>query len=76
VNGKYDMPDQLFRSVSEPAKDFIKRLLEADPTKRMTAAQVCDTATACTCTHTALNHTVLWTLGSVIYCMDYTKQHN
>jgi serine/threonine protein kinase len=40
VNGKYDMPDQLFRNVSEPAKDFIRKLLEADPTKRMTAAQV------------------------------------
>ncbi|CAK0838397.1 unnamed protein product, partial [Prorocentrum cordatum] len=38
-SGKWDFEDPVWERVSEKAKDFIRKLLVVDPTKRMTAAE-------------------------------------
>lgn len=37
--GRYDFKDKIFDSVSEPAKDFIRKLLTRDTTQRLSAQQ-------------------------------------
>ena len=37
--GNFDFPDPEWTDVSEEAKDFIKKILIVDPTKRMTAEE-------------------------------------
>ena len=37
--GMYKFPEKYWASISQPAKDFISRLLTVDPTKRMSAAE-------------------------------------
>lgn len=38
VTAKYTFPDQPFNQISNEAKDFVTRLLESDPSKRLTAS--------------------------------------
>jgi len=42
--GEFDFPDSEWKSVSQEAKDFIKGLINIDPTKRFTSKQALDHA--------------------------------
>jgi len=39
MNAEYDFPHEYWHSISEEAKDFVRKLLVADPAKRMTSQQ-------------------------------------
>lgn len=39
LKGKYDLYDQVWEEVSQSGKDFVKRLLEVDPSTRLTAVE-------------------------------------
>lgn len=39
VKGDYKLPDEYFAEVTDDAKDLISKMLEYDPTKRITAAE-------------------------------------
>lgn len=41
VSGQYSFPSTYWGHISEPAKDFVRRLLVINCNKRMTARQVC-----------------------------------